>query len=62
MDLGQGASMALPIIALYMKKVYADSQLGYNENAIFDLDEGYDPCQHSDNALDDFNDIEDVYE
>jgi penicillin-binding protein 1A len=29
MDYGQGASMALPIWALYMKKVYADSTLGY---------------------------------
>jgi penicillin-binding protein 1A len=27
-SLGQGANMALPIWALYMKKVYADSTLG----------------------------------
>ena len=62
MDIGQGASMALPIFALYMKKVYDDPQLGYNENAIFDLDEGYDPCEFSDSGLDDMNDIEEVYE
>ena len=62
MDLGQGAAMALPIFALYMKKVYGDSRLGYNENAIFDLDEGYDPCEHFDSGMDDFNDIEEVYE
>ncbi len=31
-DLGQGANMALPIWALYMKKVYADKQLGYLMN------------------------------
>jgi penicillin-binding protein 1A len=62
MDLGQGAAMALPIFALYMKKVYGDSRLGYNENAIFDLDEGYDPCEHIDSGMDDFNDIEEVYE
>ncbi|HTX87745.1 MAG TPA: transglycosylase domain-containing protein [Bacteroidales bacterium] len=31
-DLGQGANMALPIWALYMRKVYADSQLGYLKN------------------------------
>ena len=63
MQYGQGAAMALPIFALYMKKVYADKQLGYNENAVFDLDEGYNPCEYSsDNSIDEFNDIEDVYE
>ena len=63
MQYGQGASMALPIFALYMKKVYADKQLGYNENAVFDLDEGYNPCEYSsENSVDEFNDIEDVYE
>ena len=63
MQYGQGAAMALPIFALYMKKVYADKQLGYNENAVFDLDEGYNPCEYSsDNSFDEFNDIEDVYE
>ncbi|MBQ6308483.1 MAG: transglycosylase domain-containing protein, partial [Prevotella sp.] len=29
MAMGQGASMALPIFALYMQKVYADNRLGY---------------------------------
>ena len=64
MDLGQGAAMALPIYALYMKKVYADKRLDYNENAVFDLDEGYDPCKFSEGSLDDdnMNDIEEVYE
>ena len=65
MDLGQGAAMALPIFALYMKKVYDDKRLGYSENAVFDLDEGYNPCQFSGNGLadeDDMNDIEEVYE
>jgi penicillin-binding protein 1A len=28
LEIGQGASMALPVWALYMKKVYADSELG----------------------------------
>ena len=64
MDLGQGAAMALPIYALYMKKVYADKRLDYNENAVFDLEEGYDPCKYSEGSLDDdnMNDIEEVYE
>lgn len=63
MQWGQGASMALPIFALYMRKVYADETLGYNEDALFDLPEGYDPCERS--LEDDFvevNDIEEVYE
>jgi len=32
---GQGANMALPIWALYMKQVYADSSLGYSVNEKF---------------------------
>jgi len=34
---GQGASMALPIWALYMKKVLGDSDLGYSSNEQFDI-------------------------
>jgi penicillin-binding protein 1A len=65
MQYGQGAAMALPIFAIYMKKVYADQQLGYNENAVFDLDAGYNPCSYSSSATgddDDGNDIEEVFE
>ena len=51
MAMGQGASGALPIFALYMQQVYKDEQLGYNENAIFDLPEGYDPCSLVDESL-----------
>ena len=54
--------MALPVFALYMKKVYADAQLGYDEDAVFDLDEGYNPCLYSEDSVEDFNDIEEVYE
>jgi len=32
---GQGASMALPIWGIYMKKVYADKSLGYSESEVF---------------------------
>jgi len=62
MDMGQGATMALPIFALFMKKVFADSQLGYNENAVFDLDEGYNPCSNVDESISEENDIEEVFE
>lgn len=42
---GQGASMALPIWTKYMRKVYDDKTLGYDESEKFSLPEGYDPCK-----------------
>ena len=65
MAMGQGAAGALPIFALYMQQVYKDSQLGYNENAIFDLPVGYNPCSFVDEALEvgsDDVEIEEIYE
>ena len=62
MQYGQGAAMALPIFAYFMKKLYADPHLPYNENAVFDLDEGYNPCQFSDDGVADTNGIEEVFE
>ena len=44
MQYGQGASMALPIWAKYMNKVYADKTLGYDPEDVFNLPEDYDPC------------------
>ena len=61
MSMGQGATMALPIFALYMQKLYKDKHLGYNENAVFDLPEGYDPCSFVEEALE-ANDIEEIFE
>ncbi len=40
---GQGASMALPICALYMQKVLADPELGYSPEEQFDIPEWFDP-------------------
>ena len=37
--------MALPVWALYMKKVFADKALGYNEGETFDIPEDFDPCK-----------------
>jgi penicillin-binding protein 1A len=48
MSLGQGANTSLPIWALYMKKVYADKELGYSESEEFNIPESFDPgagCQ-----------------
>ena len=44
MAMGQGATMALPIFAYFMQRVYKDQRLGYNESAVFDFPEGYNPC------------------
>lgn len=41
---GQGASLALPIWAYYMNKVYADKTLGYDIEETFEFPEGFDPC------------------
>ncbi|OJX83916.1 MAG: penicillin-binding protein [Paludibacter sp. 47-17] len=38
---GQGASMALPIWALYMKKVLSDSSLGYSSSEGFNIPESF---------------------
>lgn len=42
---GQGASMALPIWAIYMNKVYNDKTLGYNKEEKFELPEDFNPCE-----------------
>jgi penicillin-binding protein 1A len=52
-SMGQGAAGALPVWAYYMKRVYADKRLGYNENAVFDLPPGYNPCQNDESGLED---------
>lgn len=44
MRMGQGATMALPIWAYYMRRVFADTDLGYSEDAVFDLPKDYNPC------------------
>ncbi len=46
MTYGQGASMSLPIWAIYMNKVYADKSLGYSQDERFVFPEGFDPCNN----------------
>ena len=64
MAMGQGATMALPVFALYMQRIYKDRRLGYNENAVFDLPLDYDPCHLDESGVTDTDegDIEDVFE
>lgn len=45
MAYGQGASMALPIWAKYMNKVYADGTLGYSQEDQFVFPQGFNPCK-----------------
>ncbi len=47
MRYGQGAASALPIFALFMKKVYANTELGYSKETKFNLPEDYSPCNNS---------------
>jgi len=42
---GQGASMALPIWAIYMKKIYNDRSLGYSQNENFDIPDTFNANQ-----------------
>ena len=64
MTFGQGASAALPVFALYMQKVYADSRLGYSPQAVFDLPAGYNPCETDESGLESTEgaDIEEIFE
>ena len=63
MAMGQGASMALPIFALYMQKVYGDNRLGYTEDAVFDIPSGFNPCPLSDESgEEDMTGIEEIFE
>ena len=41
---GQGAAMALPVWALYMKKVYADPSLGYSQREQFNIPSDFKFC------------------
>ncbi len=44
MAYGQGASMALPVHGIFYQKVYADPDLNYKDNGVFDIPAGFDPC------------------
>ena len=62
MNMGQGATMALPIWAIFMKKVYADRSLGIDPLAKFDLPENYNACDKRQEDEFDANGIDEVYE
>lgn len=64
MSMGQGATMALPVWAYYMKRVLADKSLGYSDLETFGLPADYNPCATEEEAEPDegMNDIEEVFE
>ncbi|MBO1364165.1 transglycosylase domain-containing protein [Prevotella sp. A2931] len=62
MRMGQGATMALPIWAYYMRKVYRDKSLGYTEEEKFQLPSDYDPCVKEPGEEDPMNEIDEVFE
>jgi len=61
MTWGQGATMALPVWAYYMQRVYADKNLGYSTDATFDIPKGFNPCARTDDEFDELG-IDEVYE
>ena len=65
MAMGQGATMALPVFALYMQRVYGDNRLGYSQTDVFDVPAGFNPCEADESGLtevDEGTSIEEVFE
>lgn len=62
MQMGQGATMALPIWAYFMKKVYRDVHLPYKPTATFDVPADFDPCAKEDDGGGGLYGIDEVYE
>ena len=60
--MGQGATMALPIFAYYMKKIFANPEVGYSPKAVFDMPRGYNPCESFIDDMTDVDDLEEIYE
>ncbi|MDD7104724.1 MAG: penicillin-binding transpeptidase domain-containing protein, partial [Bacteroidales bacterium] len=60
---GQGAAMALPIWAYFMKRVYRDRMLGLSQDTRFAIPSDFNPCEHT--FQDEENEgtsVEDVFE
>ena len=60
-QMGQGATMALPVWAYYMTRVLRDGMLGYNPTATFDVPEDFNPCKKEE-IEDNMMECEEVYE
>jgi penicillin-binding protein 1A len=56
--------MALPVFALFIKKVYANAKLGISPDDTFDIPSGFNPCgpyDSSDDSSDD-GEVEEIVE
>ena len=63
MRMGQGATAALPVWAYFMKKVFADPDLPYDESVPFEIPADFDPCYSAPTAEENAESgIEEVYE
>lgn len=63
MAYGQGAAAALPIHGLFYQKVYADPDLNYKDNGVFDIPPAYkNPCVDNQKYSSDFYYHEDPIE
>lgn len=61
MQMGQGATMALPIWAYFMQKVYRDRTLPYDSTHVFDIPQDFNPCAKEDDNINMYG-IDEVYE
>ncbi len=60
---GQGANIALPIYALYMNKVYADTTLGYLQTDSFAIPERYlQPCPSTQTTWEESENVEAMFD
>ncbi len=62
MRMGQGATMALPVWAYYMRRVLADKQLGCDPDAQFDLPSDFNPCVEAEDEMEEVNGIDEIFE
>ncbi len=62
MRMGQGATMALPIWAKYMKKVFADKSLGYDSEEKFNIPDDFQLCDKIENDSTVENGIDDIFQ
>ena len=62
MRMGQGATMALPIWAKYMKKVFSDKSLGYKSDEQFNIPEDFQLCDKAANDSITDNGIDDIFQ
>lgn len=59
--IGQGASAALPVVGIFLKKVYDNRELPYDSRMEFDIPEDFDPNMKSKHESDDIG-IDEIYE